>query len=201
MSSDTYPPNDDQPDPSRETGGKTGAESPDAARIAELEATNAELNDRVLRLAAELENTRRRGDREKADASRYAIASFARELLAVADTFERALDNAPAEDAALNAEAVSSFVTGVKMTERTLAAALERHGVRKIDPRGEKFDPNLHQAVAQAPASGIPAGHVAVTAQPGFVIGDRVLRAAMVIVSTGEAEAQAPAGAHIDTSA
>lgn len=201
MSSDTYPPNDDQPDLSPETGGKTGAESPDAARIAELEAMNAELNDRVLRLAAELENTRRRGDREKADASRYAIASFARELLAVADAFERALDNAPAEDAALNAEAVSSFVTGVKMTERTLAAALERHGVRRIDPRGEKFDPNLHQAVAQAPAPGVPAGHVSVTAQPGFVIGDRVLRAAMVIVSTGEAPPETTAGAHVDTSA
>lgn len=201
MSSDTYPPNDDQPDPSPAADGETGTDSAAAARIAELEAANAELNDRILRLAAELENTRRRGEREKADASRYAIASFARELLAVADTFERALDNAPAEDATLNAEAISTFVTGVKMTERTLAAALERHGVRKIDPKGEKFDPNLHQAVAQAPAPGVPAGHVAVTAQPGFIIGDRVLRAAMVIVSTGETPAEAPAGAHIDTSA
>ncbi len=197
MSSDTYPPNDDQPDLPLKTGENAGA----AARIAELEAANAELNDRVLRLAAEVENTRRRGEREKADASRYAIASFARELLAVADTFERALDNAPAEGATANAEAISSFVTGVKMTERTLAAALERHGVRKIDPKGEKFDPNLHQAVAQAPAPGVPAGHVAVTAQPGFVIGDRVLRAAMVIVSTGERSAETAAGAHIDTSA
>lgn len=194
MSSETYPPNDDQPDLNPE------AEiSADSARIAELEAANADLNDRVLRLAAEVENTRRRGEREKADASRYAIASFARDLLAVSDTFQRALDNAPAEGAADVSEAVSSFVTGVKMTERTLAAALERHGVRKIDPKGEKFDPNLHQAVAQAPAPGVPAGHVAETAQPGFVIGDRVLRAAMVIVSTGDAPA-AGAGAHIDTS-
>jgi molecular chaperone GrpE len=198
MSSDTYPPNDDQSDLPPEADGRAAS---DATRIAELEATNAELNDRILRLAAELENTRRRGEREKADASRYAIASFARDLLAVADTFERALETAPGESEAANGEAISSFVTGVKMTERTLVGALERHGVRKIDPVGEKFDPNLHQAVAQAPAPGVPAGHVAVTAQPGFIIGDRVLRAAMVIVSTGETPANAPAGAHIDTSA
>lgn len=198
MSSDTYPPNDDQPEIQLEADEAAGA---DMARIAELETVNADLNDRILRLAAELENTRRRAEREKADANRYAIASFARELLAVADAFERALGSAPAEGDAINAEAVSSFVTGVKMTERTLAAALERHGVRKIDPEGEKFDPNLHQAVAQAPAPGVPAGFVAMTAQPGFVIGDRVLRAAMVIVSTG-GDAPAPeSGAHIDTSA
>jgi molecular chaperone GrpE len=200
MSSDTYPPNSDQP----ETAPAVDDLLDDAAtaeRLAELEAANAELNDRVLRLAAEVENTRRRGDREKADASRYAIASFARDLLAVADAFERALDTAPAEGAEPNPEAISSFVTGVRMTERTLAAALERHGVRKVDPRGEKFDPNLHQAVAQAPTPGVPAGFVAETAQPGFVIGDRVLRAAMVIVSTGEPPAETQAGAHIDTSA
>jgi molecular chaperone GrpE len=196
MNSETYPPNDDQPE---NAPGDEFADSADAARIAELETANAELNDRVLRLAAEVENTRRRGEREKADASRYAIASFARDLLAVADTFQRALDNAPAEGGADTSEVVSSFITGVKMTERTLAAALERHGVRKIDPKGERFDPNLHQAVAQAPAPGVPAGFVAETAQPGFIIGDRVLRAAMVIVSTGETPAPG-AGAHIDTS-
>lgn len=198
MSSDTYPPNENQQEIEPETDAAAG----DAARrIGELEAANTELNDRILRLAAELENTRRRAEREKAEASRYAIASFARELLSVADTFERALDIAPAEGDAVNAEAVSGFVTGVKLTERTLAAALERHGVRKIDPKGEKFDPNLHQAVAQAPAPGVPAGFVAMTAQPGFVIGDRVLRAAMVIVSTGGDAPTPENGAHIDTSA
>ncbi len=198
MSSDTYPPNEDQPGVSPDGGEKSDAT--DTSRVAELEAANAELNDRILRLAAELENTRRRAERERADASRYAIAAFARDLLNVADTFERALHSAPAANGEGDAEAVSAFITGVKMTERSLAAALERHGVRKIDPKGEKFDPNLHQAVAQAPAPGIPAGHVAETAQPGFVIGDRVLRAAMVVVSTGEAPDAAP-GAHIDTSA
>jgi molecular chaperone GrpE len=141
------------------------------------------LNDRLLRLAAELENTRRRAEREKQDASRYAIAAFARDLLAVADNFERAIEAAPVDTG--GDEALSAFLTGVQMNERMLAAALERHGVKRIYPEGEKFDPNLHQAVAQAPAPGVPAGHVAQVAQPGFVIGDRVLRAAMVVVSTG----------------
>lgn len=201
MTSDTYPypPNDGQAEEAAATAAETAAAPVDAERLAALEAEITELNDRVLRLAAEVENTRRRGEREKADAGRYAIASFARDLLAVSDNLERALALAPAENA--NAEAVSSFTTGVRMTERTLAAALERHGVRKIDPKGEKFDPNLHQAVAQAPAPGVPAGNVAETAQPGFVIGDRVLRAAMVIVSSGDAGPSAPAGAHVDTSA
>lgn len=199
MSSDSYPPNDGQIDDEPEAASKP-AEAGDSAREAELEAEVADLNERILRLAAELENTRRRGEREKIDAGKYAIASFARELLTVADTFERALASAPEDAATMTGETLSSFVTGVKMTERTLAAALERHGVKKIDPKGERFDPNLHQAVAQAPAAGIPAGHVAQTAQPGFTIGDRVLRAAMVIVSTGE-PAGAGAGAHVDTSA
>ncbi len=189
-----YDPNDGQPD--------AGPEAPPivdeaGARIAELEGQLADLNDRVLRLAAELENTRRRAEREKQDASRYAIASFARDLVAVADIFDRALQTLPSEGAEASAETLSSFAAGVRMTERSLASALERHGVRKIDPKGEKFDPNLHQAVAQAPAPGVPAGHVAETAQTGFIIGDRVLRAAMVIVSTGE-PAAAPGAAHVD---
>jgi molecular chaperone GrpE len=158
----------------------------------------SDLNDRILRLAAELENTRRRADREKQDASRYAIASFARDLVGVADIFDRALQTLPPEGVEASPEVLSGFAAGVRMTERSLAAALERHGVKKIDPKGEKFDPNLHQAVAQAPAPGVPAGHVAETAQTGFVIGERVLRAAMVIVSTGDPQS-APNGAHVDT--
>jgi molecular chaperone GrpE len=194
MSEHDYPPNDGQPEPDILPDEPIADE-----RVAALEADIASLNDKILRLAAELENTRRRADREKQDASRYAIASFARDLLGVADNFERALAVLPAEGAAVSPEAASSFATGVRMTERALAAALERHGVKRIDPKGEKFDPNLHQAVAQAPAAGVPAGHVAETAQPGFVIGERVLRAAMVIVSTGEPAPPAAPGAHIDT--
>ena len=201
--SDTYPENDGQElEPDEFAPADDGRDGdPFEAERAALVGEVADLNDRVLRLAAEIENTRRRGEREKQDASRYAIAGFARDLLAVSDNLDRALQNAPAESGGeSNAETVTAFVTGVRLTDRALAAALERHGVKKIDPRGDKFDPNLHQAVAQAPSPGVPAGHIAETAQPGFVIGDRVLRAAMVIVSTGDQGAPA-AGAHIDTSA
>ncbi|MFN0022501.1 MAG: nucleotide exchange factor GrpE [Parvularculaceae bacterium] len=195
MTDPDYAPNDDQP----EADDGPPVLSVAAAEIIEtLETQLGELNDRVLRLAAELENTRRRGEREKQDASRYAIASFARDLVSVADVFDRALAALPPEGVEASPETLSAFASGVRMTERSLASALERHGVRKIDPKGEKFDPNLHQAVAQAPSPGVPAGHVAETAQPGFVIGDRVLRAAIVIVSTGE-PAAAPNGGHIDT--
>ncbi len=196
---ENYEANDGQPEPVEEAP-PVLAEDAAAERIAELEAELSALNDRVLRLAAELENTRRRADREKQDASRYAIASFARDLVGVADIFERALATLPPDGVEASPETLSGFAAGVRMTERTLAATLERHGVKKIDPKGEKFDPNLHQAVAQAPAPGVPAGHVAETAQTGFVIGDRVLRAAMVIVSTGE-PAAAPNGAPVDTTA
>ncbi|MCA8888750.1 MAG: nucleotide exchange factor GrpE [Parvularculaceae bacterium] len=198
-----YPPNDGQPSDEElaaiKAEGRDGAEPGEEALRAEL----AALNDRVLRLAAELENTRRRADREKADANRYAIAGFARDLLSVADNFERALDAAPEEGETVD-ETVTSFVTGVRMTARALESVLERHGVKKISPKGEKFDPNLHQAVAQAPAPGVPQGFVSEVAQPGFVIGDRVLRAAMVIVSNGQGAPSGGApeagGGHVDTS-
>jgi len=165
----------------------------------------ASLKEQILRLAAELENTRRRADREKTDAARYAIANFARDLLSVADNFERALVAAPDENAEASQEALSGLVTGLRMTDNELRAVLQRHGVKQISPKGEKFDPNLHQAVAQAP-SVVPSGHVADVAQTGFMIGDRVLRAAMVIVSTGGGAPDEPTdgeepGARVDTQA
>jgi len=188
MSDDNYPPNDGQPT-NEQSKTQSGHEIPAHLLPDEEAATSgedvAELNEKILRLAAELENTRRRAEREKIDAGKYAIANFARDLLSVADNFERALNAAP-EGSDILPEAVSSLVTGVRMTEAELVKTLERHGVKKIDPKGEKFDPNIHQAVAQAPAPGIPQGHVAEVAQPGFVLGDRVLRAAMVVVSNGE---------------
>lgn len=184
----------------------------EAALRAELEA----MNEKLLRMAAELENNRRRAEREKQDASKYAIAGFARDLLAVADNFERAMQLAPTDDDTLSADGLKGLLTGVRMTEKALQSALDKHGVRRIDPQGERFDPHLHQAVAQTPAAGVPAGSVAVVAQPGFVLGDRVLRAAMVVVSTGEPasssvqdgsteaselEAPGPVGSRVDTSA
>ncbi len=165
----------------------------------------ADLNDRYLRLAAELENTRRRAEREKAEAGRYAIANFARDLLGVADNFERALHAAGNDEGPLSTEALSGIVSGLRMTEKELLSVLERHGVKRISPAGEKFDPNLHQAVAQIPGGKIAAGHVVDVAQPGFTIGERVLRAAMVTVSSGISDpsddGEPEAGAHVDTSA
>jgi len=149
---------------------------------AALEAANreiADLKDRFLRLAAELDNTRRRAEREKADAGRYAISNFARDLIGVADNFERALH------AADGADAQTATVIGLRMTEKELLSVLDRHGVRRVAAAREKFDPHVHQAVAQVPHPDIPPGHVVDVAQQGFTIGDRVLRAAMVTVSSG----------------
>ena len=192
MNDTSYPPNDDQPEDDKKT--ESGHEIPahlmpdeEASEPATSAEEVRELNERVLRLAAELDNTRKRADREKVDAGKYAIANFVRDLLSVADVFERALQAVP-EGESIAPDAVDGFVTGVKMTETELLRTLERHGVKKIKPLGEKFDPHVHQAVAQAPAAGVPSGHVAQVAQPGFILGDRVLRAAMVIVSTGEPE-------------
>ncbi|VAV91497.1 Heat shock protein GrpE [hydrothermal vent metagenome] len=164
---------------------KGDAKKGDADKSLRHERQLAELNDRVLRLAAELENTRRRSEREKADAGRYAIANFARDLLGVTDNFERALHAAGGDDTPTSTEALSGIVAGLQMTEKELLAVMERHGIRRVFPKGEKFDPNLHQAVAQIPDGAVPVGHVIDVAQPGFTIGDRVLRAAMVTVSSG----------------
>lgn len=161
-----------------------------------LEAAQAEiaaLNDKVLRLAAELENTRRRADRDKADAGRYAIANFARDLIVVADNFERAFR--VAESGEGGPDSVNALIDGLKMTEKELLSVLDRHGVRRVAAEREKFDPNLHQAVAQIPHADIPPGHVVDVAQQGFTIGERVLRAAMVTVSSGPGNGGAPASA------
>ncbi|MEM6414944.1 MAG: nucleotide exchange factor GrpE [Pseudomonadota bacterium] len=155
------------------------------AAVSGLQDEIERLNDRLMRSAAELENTRRRAEKERVDAGKYAIANFARDLLSVADNFERALAAAPEDPTQMSEDALKGLFTGVSMTEKELLTTLERHGVKRIAPKGEKFDPNVHQAVAQSPAHGVPAGHVAEVAQTGFILGDRVLRAAMVIVSTG----------------
>jgi molecular chaperone GrpE len=199
-----YPPNDGQPphevDPVDLTEEEiAAAEAAGLEEIAALEAEISSLNERMLRVAAELENTRRRAEREKLDAGRYAIAQFARDLLGVVDNFERALAAAPEGGDAVPPETSATIIAGLRMTERTLSHTLERHGVVRIDPIGEKFDPNKHQAVAQAPAPGVQSGHIAAVAQPGFMLADRVLRAAMVVVSTGEPAAAN--GQRVDTTA
>ncbi len=158
----------------------------DAFAVVEaLNAENSQLKDRVLRTLAEMENLRRRTEREVADAKTYGVTSFARDMLSVVDNLARALEHLPAE-ARTNADPhLQSMIEGVELTARDLEAALGRHGVKKLEPKGQKFDPNFHQAIFEAPDETVPAGTVSQVVQSGWTIGDRVLRPAMVGVSRG----------------
>jgi molecular chaperone GrpE len=150
-----------------------------------LEREHAEMKDRLLRTLAEMENLRKRTEREVADSRLYGIAGFARDVLGVADNMRRALDAVPAE-ARANAQAgMKALVDGVELTERELLKALEKNGVRQFTPLGEKFDPNVHQAMFEVPDPSVPAGSIVQVMQPGYMIGERVLRPALVGVSKG----------------
>jgi len=173
------------------------AEAPAAAPedpTAALAAENAGLKDQILRTLAEMENLRRRTEREVQDAKRYAVAGFARDALTVGDNLRRALEAVPAETRAAADAIVAALLDGVEMTERELLKALEKHGVRRIDPTGERFDPNLHQAMFEIPNPAVPSGTVVQVLQAGYVIGDRVLRPALVGVAKGGPKAEAAAG-------
>jgi molecular chaperone GrpE len=170
-----------------------------AAREEAREAEVADLKDQLLRALAEVENVRRRGQREREDASKYGITNFAREIVPVVDNLRRAIEAVP--PAALETdENLKSLLTGVELTERMLLGALERFGIRRIDPLGEKFDHNLHQAMMQVDDPTKPAGTVVQVMQGGYVLHDRLLRPAMVAVSKGGPSAAA-APADVDTSA
>lgn len=146
------------------------------------------LKDDLLRALAEIENTRRRGERQAQEARAYAIDKFARELLPVADNLGRALEALPEDVRAEAGETVHTFIEGVALTEKSLLEAFGRHGLRRIGAKGEAFDSNMHQAVAQVP-SDAPAGAIAEVFQAGYMLGDRTLRPAMVAVSAGAAAA------------
>ena len=166
------------------------------AVIEALNAENSQLKDRVLRTLAEMENLRRRTEREVADAKTYAVTGFARDMLGVVDNLSRALEHLPASARASADAPIQSMIEGVELTARDLEAALGRHGVKKLDPKGQKFDPNFHQAIFEAPDESVPAGTVSQVVQTGWTIGDRVLRPAMVGVSKGgpkEAPKEEPA--------
>ncbi len=182
------PPHTEQParDDVAETAERSGwAEGADAARIAELEAENADVKDRLLRLAADMENLRRRTEREIKDARQFAVANFARDMLSVSDNLDRALQAVPAEARAAGEAGLTSLVEGVEMTARAMASSLERHGVRKLEPKGQRFDPNFHQAMFEVPDESLAANTVVQVVQDGYAIGERVLRPAMVGVSKG----------------
>jgi len=161
------------------------AERDGFAVIEALNADNAALKDRVLRTLAEMENLRRRSEREAADARAYAVTAFARDMLSVADNLTRALESLPAEARAAADGAFKSLIDGVELTARDLQAALARHGVKKLEPLGEKFDPNFHQAIFEEPNESVPKGAVTKVVQSGWTIGDRVWRPAMVGVAKG----------------
>ena len=154
--------------------------------VAELKSEIAALKDRVLRAMAEAENVRRRTEKDKADARDYAVTGFARDMVSVADNLRRALDALPSQ--LHDDERLKTFVDGVQLTERELMNAFERHGIRRIEPNGEKFDHNLHQAMFEVADSGQPAGTVVQVMQAGYVIKDRLLRAAMVGVAKRPAD-------------
>lgn len=160
---------------------ETASADPAAAAARE----NAELKDKLLRTLAEMENLRRRTEREVADARMYGIANFARDVLGIADNMHRALEAARQELRGSADPGVKTLLEGLELIERELLKALEKNGVRKFEPQGEKFDPNLHQAMYEVPNAQEPAGTVVQVIQPGYMIGERILRPALVAVAKG----------------
>ena len=184
----------DAPADGADAGEVADAATGPEARIAELEAEVADLKDRLLRAVADAENTRKRAERDKQDAGKYAMTSFARDILSVGDNMRRAIDTLSDEDRQGVPEPVRNLIEGVEMTEREFLSVMERHGVKPINPHGEKFDPNLHQAMFEVPDPSKPSGTVMEVVATGYIIGDRLLRPAMVGVSKGgPAAAAAPA--------
>lgn len=159
---------------------------PESPRPDERDAEIAELKDRLLRTAAETENVRRRLEREKQDATAYAVTGFARDLLGVVDNLRRALDAIP-DDARENDEAVKTIITGVEMTERELLSTLQRHGVARIEAAGQKLDPNRHQAMVEVEHADAEPGTILHELQPGYMLKDRLLRPALVSVAKARA--------------
>ncbi|WP_292898746.1 MULTISPECIES: nucleotide exchange factor GrpE [unclassified Nitratireductor] len=159
--------------------------------LVRLAKENEELKERALRLAAEMENLRKRTARDVAEARSYSIAGFARDMLTVSDNLRRALEAVPAEARAAGDSGLASLMEGVEMTERAMLSTLERHGVKQIDPKGERFDPHFHQAMFEVPDPETPENTVVQVVQQGYVIGERVLRPAMVGVAKGGPKAGA----------
>jgi molecular chaperone GrpE len=174
---------------------QAGNES-DYEALVRLMKENEELKERALRIAADMENLRRRTARDVQDARAYSVANFARDMLGVSDNLRRAIDAVPADARSGGDSGLSALLEGVEMTERSMLSALERHGVKKLEPEGQKFDPHFHQAMFEVPNPNVPANTVVQVVQPGYSIGERVLRPAMVGVAKGgpkQSAADAPA--------
>ena len=172
----------------------------------ELAAENEALKDRLLRALSDTENMRRRAQREKEDAGKYAFTAFARDMLEVTDNLARAIASVLPEDIEAGGPHLATLFEGVELTEKGLMAAFDRHKIERLEPKGHRFDPNFHQAVAEIPGTDQPHGTVVDVMQIGFTIGDRLLRPAMVTVAKGEPSAAGAGdtgkpGGNIDTSA
>lgn len=150
-----------------------------------LYAENASLKDRVLRVLADMENLRRRTEREVADAKAYGVANFAREMLTFADNLRRSLENVPAAARENLEPSIATLIEGVELTERDFLARLARFGIKKMEAQGQRFDPNQHEALFEVPDETVPSGTVTQVVEPGYLIGERVLRPAKVGVSRG----------------
>jgi molecular chaperone GrpE len=202
MTDTTARPSDDAAERPDEAAAPAPADEKKIAELVEaLARESAEYKDKMLRTLAEMENLRRRTEREVADARTYGIAAFARDVLGVADNMNRALQTLDAEQTDAEAGA-KAFVEGVQLTERDLLKTLEKHGVKKFEPQGERFDPNLHQAMYEVADPSVPAGTVAQVVQAGYMIGERVLRPALVAVTKGgpkTAAAEPPANDNAGT--
>jgi molecular chaperone GrpE len=198
MSDDTMAQDGFEPRPEAE---KSAEEASVEANVVEaLAAENAELKDRLLRLAAEMENLRKRMAREIEDTRSYAIAKFARDMLTATDSLSRALLVLPAETRDTAEGPLKSLIEGIDLTEREMQRLLAVHGVKPIEAEGQKFDPHKHQAMFEVPDPTRPEGTVVQVVQTGYAIGDRVLRPAMVGVAKG-APAPAAGEEHIDKNA
>ena len=177
---DNRPQTDTAPDP---------AAQPDAAAAPKastsLDRELADMKDRLLRTLADMENMRKRTDREIADVKVYAVSQFARDILGVADNMHRAMQALDDELRAKADDQVKALLDGVELTERELMNVLDKHGVKKLEPQGQKFDPNRHQAMFEMEDASVPNGTVVQVMQAGYTIGERVLRPALVAVSKG----------------
>jgi len=167
--------------------------APEPAPSTALDRELADAKDRLLRTLAEMENMRKRTEREVADSRIYAITAFARDILTVADNMHRAMQALDDELRAKADTGIKALLDGVELTERELLNALEKHGVKRIEPLGQKFDPNRHQAMYEVEDASVPSGSVVQVVQAGYLIGERVLRPALVAVSKGGIKV-APAG-------
>jgi molecular chaperone GrpE len=205
MNDDTSKPEDNKPTPEAANDAAPDMQA-DATNDAEadpvetLRAENAELRDRLLRSVADMENLRKRTEREIGDTRSYAIAGFARDMLTATDSLSRALMMLPHEAREAADATTKSLIEGIEMTEREMQRLLAKHGVKPIEAEGQKFDPHKHQAMFEVPDPTRPEGTVVQVVQAGFAIGDRVLRPAMVGVAKGGGATGQPAEGSIDKS-